>query len=399
MFPPKSLLSLLFISLAGVDASPLSRRDGKATLGFATKFNEPGNPNFVEGDRAHVQSMKQGNGLGKRTPVITTNTGMNYTVQVGVGSPPTNYTLLLDTATSLTWVGAHKKYVATESSHDTGHHVSAAYSYGTFSGEEWIDTITLSPDLVVNQQSIGVATQVTGFAPDVDGYLGLGPLDLTENHVDGESTVPTVMDNLCSQGTISEEVLGIYFKPDVHLGELTFGGYDESAIRGPMSYSPVTTTSPASEYWGTNLSIDYGGDAIMSMSAGIFDTGSAFIFVPTDVFEKYMAKTSATRDAAIGLLTITSEQYGTLEPLTFHIGDVPFVLTPNAQIWPRSRNYVFGGSPDKIYLVVADFEGYAKPGFEFVLGHTFLERYYSVFDTPNNRIGLAPTDYTHAELS
>jgi hypothetical protein len=35
-------------------------------------------------------------------------------------------------------------------------------------------------------------------------------------------------------------------------------------------------------------------------------------------------------------------------------------------------------------------------GFDFVNGYTFLERFYSVFDTTNSRIGFAETSYTDA---
>lgn len=40
------------------------------------------------------------------------------------------------------------------------------------------DTVTLGPDLVIKNQSIGVAKTATGFN-DVDGILGIGPVDLT----------------------------------------------------------------------------------------------------------------------------------------------------------------------------------------------------------------------------
>ena len=33
-------------------------------------------------------------------------------------------------------------------------------------------------------------------------------------------------------------------------------------------------------------------------------------------------------------------------------------------------------------------------GLDFINGYTFLERFYSVFDTTNNRVGLATTSST-----
>ena len=61
---------------------------------------------------------------------------MTYTANVGVGSPATDYTLLIDTGSSNTWVGAGKAYVKTSTSVDTGEPVSVTYGSGSFSGTE-----------------------------------------------------------------------------------------------------------------------------------------------------------------------------------------------------------------------------------------------------------------------
>ena len=100
--------------------------------------------------------------------------------------------------------------------------------------------------------------------------------------VNGVDTFPTLLDNLFSQGTISREVLGVYFVPfsePSSIGELTFGGYDKSAIvsRSPV-YTPLTTAVP-SYFWGINQSIRYGHDTILSSTSGIIDSGTALIYI------------------------------------------------------------------------------------------------------------------------
>jgi saccharopepsin len=141
--------------------------------------------------------------------------------------------------------------------------------------------------LVIRNQSIGVASAAGGFyGSGIDGILGVGPSNLTQGTVNNTGTVPTVSDNLFSQGTISEEVLGVYYTPVAETtangtGELTFGGYDESAIVGLVNYVPLTTTSPASSFWGIDQSISYGTDVILSSTAGIVDSGSALVLIAT----------------------------------------------------------------------------------------------------------------------
>ena len=73
-----------------------------------------------------------------------------------------------------------------------------------------------------------------------------------------------------------------------------------------------------------------------------------------------------------------------------------FELTPNAQIWPRSLNSKIGGTAGSIYLIVSDLRTNSGQGLDFINGQTFLERFYSVYDTSNNRVGLATTPFTDA---
>jgi len=146
--------------------------------------------------------------------------------------------------------------------------------------------VTFNSDLVIKNQSIGVGAPGfnAGLPSSFDGILGLGPVDLTQGTVSNTYEVPTVMDNLHAQGTISSEVLGVFFSPASSsdgTGELTFGGYDASKITGDVSYVPITSTSQSSEYWGIDQSISYGDTEILSKTAGIVDSGTPNIYIAT----------------------------------------------------------------------------------------------------------------------
>ncbi|KAG2159098.1 acid protease [Suillus bovinus] len=399
MFPSKAFLSILFVMLSSADASPLRSDARKATLSFAARVNARGAVNVAAADRARVQAMKQAGSMGKRagkSSFSITNAVVTYTAQVGIGSPATEYTLIIDTGSSNTWVGANTPYNPTATSVDTGNTVDVSYGSGSFFGEEYTDTVYLSNTLVITGQSIGVASSSQGFS-GVDGILGVGPADLTESTVSNVDIVSTVTDNLYSQGVIDTEALGIYFVPpdaSDSAGELTFGGHDSSKITSPVTYVPLTTTSPASSYWGIDQSISYGGSTILSETAGIVDTGTTLVLIASDAFSTYQTATGAVMDEATGLLTITSGQYDKLQSLTFKIGGKTYDLTPNAQIWPRSLNADIGGSSSNIYLIVADIGSDSGSGLDFVNGYAFLQRHYSVFDTTNNQVGFANTPHT-----
>ncbi|KAH9008849.1 acid protease, partial [Lactarius deliciosus] len=338
--------------------------------------------------------------------IDVTDTGVTYTASVGVGSPATDYTLLIDTGSSNTWVGADKEYHQTRTSNNTGKSVSVRYGSGSFSGTEFTDQVTLSSSLVVESQSIGVASTSQGFS-GVDGILGIGPVDLTEGTVGEGEPVPTITDNLLKQGTISTESIGIFYQPYTFInalfsdGELTFGGIDKSKITGDVNYVPITSSSPASGYWGIDQSITYGSNAqsILGSTAGIVDTGTTLVLIATDAFQRYQEATGATLDQTTTLLTLTNSQFDNLQSLFFYIDGVQYELTPNAQIWPRVLNTAIGGTQGQIYLIVSDLGSQSGQGLDFINGFTFLQRFYSVYDVSKSRIGLATTHSTYAKTN
>jgi len=247
--------------------------------------------------------------------------------------------------------------------------------------------------LIITNQSIGVAEYGTnaGLSEGLDGMLGLGPVDLTQRTVSNEYEVPTVMNNLYGQGTISSQVLGVFFSPtssNNSIGELTFGGYDASKITGSVNYVPVTSTYPSNAFWGINQAISYGATPILNNTAGIVDSGTTLIYIATgrhlacdsevllthypDAFDKYQTATGGILDSGTGLLKISSQQYSNLSSLYFQIGDVSYELTPNAQIWPRSLNTAVSGAADGIYLIVADIGSNSGSGQDFTNGYCFL---------------------------
>ena len=117
-----------------------------------------------------------------------------------------------------------------------------------------------------------------------------------------------------------------------------------------------------------------------------------------DAYNRYVKATGANVDNATGFLYISPGQYQNLESLFFEIGGSAFELTPNAQIWPRSLYNAIGGEKDRVYLVVQNL-GQAMPGLDFICGMAFMERFYVVFDTAGQQLGLANTPFTYAETN
>ncbi|OJA14410.1 hypothetical protein AZE42_07674 [Rhizopogon vesiculosus] len=109
---------LAFLSLSA-RASPHSRTiPTTAVLKLAVKINSNGIKNIVAADRARIQDSIQDGG---NPSISAADTSPRlYTTEIGVGTPPTYYKLLVDTGSSNTWIGANQSYVKTTTSKDTG---------------------------------------------------------------------------------------------------------------------------------------------------------------------------------------------------------------------------------------------------------------------------------------
>ncbi|KAF8151267.1 aspartic peptidase A1 [Mycena galopus ATCC 62051] len=410
------LLAAAVLLALRVTAGPVQVEHNIVTLPISRRCNLKGPHTIMETDMARVRALKSRHAA-KQGPrgisVPVSNGVVSYTASVGVGNPPTEYTLIVDSGSSNTWVGAGQRYVQTSTSKSTGQAVASIYGSGSFSGTEYTDRVTLAPGLVISQQSIGVASSASGF-DGVDGILGIGPTDLTEGTLknDAAETILTVVDNLFNQGTINSNEIGIFFEPTISPtgsgddGFMTFGGIDQTKLTGSVSYVPITTTSPASYYWGIDQTLTYGSTPILGSASGIVDTGTTLILLASDgeyldfsayrAFALYQKATGAVMDGNTGLLRITLAQYAALKNLNFVIGGVTYALTPNAQIWPRALNRDIGGTANFIYLIIGNLGSPSGKGLDFINGMSFLERFYSVFDTSNKRIGLATTPFTNA---
>jgi len=298
--------------------------------------------------------------------------------------------LIVDTGSSNTWVGSGTRYTPGSTAVNSGKAFAVTYGSGSVSGTEFTDTVTVG-GLTVTKQGVGDGTRSSGFE-GVDGIIGFGPVDLTEDTVSGQTTVPTVMDNLKSQGTITTEVLGVSFLPesgsdtDDTNGELTLGGTDSSKFSGSITFVSKTATSPYNEFWGISVtSITFGSTTLSGAANAIVDTGTTLIFIPTAAYNAFLSASGGTTDATTGLASWTTEPTSNF---AFNIGGVSRTLTPSQFLIPQAQFTDFGLTGPKSFGWIAD-GGSTAADINFIIGQKFLENYYSVFDTTNNRVGFA----------
>ncbi|KAF9340809.1 hypothetical protein BGX26_008867 [Mortierella sp. AD094] len=166
-------------------------------------------------------------------------------------------------------------------------------------------------------------------------------------------------------------------------GEIDIGGIDHSKYKGKLTYIPITKKSPAKYYWGVDIPrILFGNHVPATGRAGLSTLGRLF-----SSRKKFSIKSSLT------LLQLDSlhrplGQLNKLKDITFTIGGKPFSLTPQQYVIPQNQysNWGLTKGVHYTYLSTLGFEA----GLDAIIGQKFLENYYSVYDTTNDRVGLAP---------
>src|SRR6267154_2276300 len=258
-----SLSTTLFLALS-IAASPVDVRNSTITIPISRRLNTSnGTVNILQHDETRVAAL---NGLPASSrdrhddTMTILNTILNFVAMVGIGSPPSDCKLnlerkiatangfsyadelLVDTGSSVTWIGANKNYLRTRTSVDLNQRMEVPYMTGTMLGNEYSDTVTLGYGLVISQQAIGFASSQSLDLFGLDGILGLGPVDLTRGFLENAptTTIPTVTGNLYTLGAIPQEVISIFFLPTLpnsrNYGQITFGGTDPTRYSGQIAY-------------------------------------------------------------------------------------------------------------------------------------------------------------------
>ncbi|THH09069.1 hypothetical protein EW146_g8798, partial [Bondarzewia mesenterica] len=218
----------------------------------------------------------------------TDNAVLKAVVPVQAGNCQTFKDVLIDTGSAILWVGGENAYEPGANTRALNQTFSIGYGTGGASGIAYLDKVTIGA-ATVNSQIIGSANETTAFTlvRPIDGILGLGPHGSNYGEVSGFNTTPTFVENLASEGTIDEAMFGIYVNgldasdgTEIGQGEITFGGIDESKIRGEMVWLPQN--EPYNYRWSFNVSsLSFGNLSLVNdTEPGRTDTGVLGLGIP-----------------------------------------------------------------------------------------------------------------------
>ncbi|KAG5555424.1 hypothetical protein RHGRI_012831 [Rhododendron griersonianum] len=366
--------------------------------------------------------------------------GTQFYGEIGIGSPPQQFTVAFDTGSSNLWVPSskchfsiacygHSKYRARLSSTFTKIGVPCKIHYGSGSiyGFFSQDNVRVG-DVVIKDQVFSEATRegLRFLLAQFDGILGLGFQDMAVGKV------KPVWYNMVQQGLVTQQVFSIWLnrnpKSEVG-GEIVFGGVDWRHFSGDHTFVPIAQSG----YWQIEvgdiliasnstvflewvkesfshvISLDASCNpenaAIETMvditnSQGLPDDGSALcnfcemtVFWLQVEFQKDRAKEKVFRyvnELCERLPNprrksfINCDNIANMPYVSFLIGNKSFPLSPEQY----TIKVVEGSST----ICLSGFVAFDVPptnGPLWILGDLFLEAYHTIFDFGNLKVGFA----------
>jgi len=305
-----------------------------------------------------------------------------YFTEIEIGTPAQKFKVCPDTGSSNLWVPSskckslpcwiHKRYNSKKSSTYTPDGRKVAIKYGSgecagFASADYVDIGGLRHNMTFAEMT--TEGSMSFLAAKFDGILGLAFRNISVDNIDPPLHV------LYEAGIIDKYTVSFKLgKNSGDEGEMTVGGWNPDAFTGDITWFPV-----AKELWWyfefDDITINDVSSGVCQQfpngkCAAILDTGTSLFLGPTKYMDIIM------KDVNIDARCQGLEKNPTIAVV---INGVKFDLKPN--------EYVLNLSGECMPAMMGTDIGVDF----FLLGDTFLRKYYSIYDMNDGkpRLGLA----------
>lgn len=317
---------------------------------------------------------------------------VGYFATVQMGTPPTDFKILMDSGSADLWVGSEQ--CVSDQGGDCGNHqflgsqssstfqasnqpFSITYGTGSVSGVLVQDTVSVA-GIDLADHTFGVATvESVEFSSDdtsFDGLMGLAQSTLSNQQV------LTPPESMAQQGLIPEAIVSYKISrlaDNLNDGEITFGGLDDS------KFDPATLTTldnvNQNGFWEADMdavTVD-GQDTGLTGKTAILDTGTTLIVAPAaDALAVHQLIDGAQSDGQGGFIVPCD----TTASVAMTFGGASFTIDPrDIAFFPLGDGTCISGISS----------GNIGGADEWLVGDVFLKNAYFSTDVGKNTLSLA----------
>lgn len=350
-----------------------------------------------------VNPLLDGNGIAitpANQPTTPNSLGLDiegrdigYIATVQLGTPPRNFSVIMDSGSSDFWVGGEgcqsevgggcgdHVFLGSNSSssfQDSGKLFQVTYGAGQVTGSIINDNVNIA-GLALDQHTFGVAlVESPEFSNQTlaDGLMGLAQSPLSNQGV------LTPVESLAKQGLISEAITSYKISrvsDGLNDGEITFGGLDESKF-DPNSVVTVDNVNPQG-FWEAPFSVAVDGqDLGLVPRTAVLDTGTTLILAPPADAAALHAQIPGSKSDGQGGYIIPCTTNSVVS-MTF--GGKSFDINTSDLLFAPLTNDLQGDCASSISAV--QFNGPQQ----WLVGDVFLKNAYFSTDVNKNTITLA----------
>lgn len=311
--------------------------------------------------------------------VISNFLNFQYYVSIYVGTPSQDFTVLIDTGSSILWIPSENCECHQSSSQfnsicsstfvSSQNTIEIVYGKGRVQGVLSKETVKIAGLEASNQDFLLSFKDSNLGNLKSDGVMGLG-FDRLSNGL------PNIIQTLKAQNKIEKGLFSIYLNKyeDAYPGIFTIGGYDTeiNEIEKPVYINIYKEFG----YWTTTVEyIKIGENTYYDYTFGILDSGSTLINGPNkqvDAIKKEIMKNNDCKNANFLQCQCEKNQYSQFPNLYISIDNNYLTIEPQSYL----------AYENNICYVLIDYIN----DFYWLLGMPLLREYYSIFDIDNNQV-------------
>ncbi|CDW75789.1 pepsinogen c precursor [Stylonychia lemnae] len=351
------------------------------------------------GLRSQVKSIHRPIDGKGATVNLTNNYNFDYIGTFYVGNPPQPIRGCFDTGSANSWIlssecttdscknGINQFFNPDNSPTFSNLHLRDEIMFGSgklsgYFGEDDFRLGLGDYGITIHKQTIGLIIEEAILDKDYDAIIGLAYPKMASHG-------KPIMDSMIDQKLLDTNMFAFFMSMTTNeQSELTFGGYDEDRVDGEINWHPVADQL----FWSLNLE----DIKLNGQSLGICqdrkclvtpDSGTSLMTAPSWAFEKLKKLLPYKEDCN------DKTQFGVL---TFVIDGKEYDI-PSHHFMERYINvFEFGDQVCSTSMSTLNIEQDGQENL-FIVGDSFMQIYYSIFDRDNDRVGLVRAKQTQRE--